>query len=143
MVNFWNTSAVIPLCVQEPSSATVQDLLMCNTSMVVWWGTHTECISALMRRVREGDMPPTDEQAARRVLDRLAQSWMEIQPSETVRSIAERLLAVHALRAADALQLAAALMACEAHTKGQGFVSLDQRLRMVGYKEGFTVLPDT
>ncbi len=142
-MNFWDTSAVIPLCVQEPSSATVRDLLMCNTSMVVWWGTHTECISALMRRVREGDMPPTDEQAARRVLDRLAQSWMEIQPSETVRSIAERLLAVHALRAADALQLAAALMACEAHTKGQGFVSLDQRLRVVGYKEGFTVLPGT
>ena len=142
-MNFWDTSAVIPLCVQEPSSATVRDLLMCNTSMVVWWGTHTECISALMRRVREGDMPPTDEQAARRVLDRLAQSWMEIQPSETVRSIAERLLAVHALRAADALQLAAALMACEAHTKGQGFVSLDQRLRVAGYKEGLTVLPDT
>ena len=142
-MNFWDTSAVIPLCVQEPLSATVRDLLMCNTSMVVWWGTHTECISALMRRVREGGMPPTDEQAARRVLDRLAQSWMEIQPSETVRSIAERLLAVHVLRAADALQLAAALMACEAHTKGQGFVSLDQRLRVVGYKEGFTVLPDT
>ena len=142
-MNFWDTSAVIPLCVQEPSSATVRDLLMCNTSMVVWWSTRTECISALMRRVREGGMSPTDERAARRVLDRLAQSWMEIQPSETVQSIAERLLAVHALRAADALQLAAALMACEAHTKGQGFVSLDQRLRVAGYKEGFTVFPDT
>ena len=142
-MNFWDTSAVIPLCVQEPSSATVRDLLMCNTSMVVWWSTRTECISALMRRVREGGMTPTDERAARRVLDRLAQSWMEIQPSETVQSIAERLLAVHALRAADALQLAAALMACEAHTKGQGFVSLDQCLRIAGYKEGFTVFPDT
>ena len=141
-MNFWETSAVIPLCLQEPSSAAVRDLLMDNASIVVWWGTHTECISALMRRVKEGHMPPTDEQAARRVLDRLAQSWMEIQPSETVRNIAERLLAVHALRAADALQLAAALMACEAHTKGQGFVSLDQRLQIAAYKEGFTILPD-
>ena len=141
-MNFWDTSAVIPLCVQEPSSAAMRDLLMCNTSMVVWWGTHTECISALMRRVREGHMPQADEQAARRVLDRLAQSWMEIQPSETVRSTAERLLAVHALRAAEALQLAAALLACETHTKELGFVSLDQCLRIAGYKEGFTVLPD-
>ena len=88
-------------------------------------------------------MPQNDEQAARHVLDRLAQSWMEVQPSETVRNVAERLLAVHALRAADALQLAAALTACGAHAKGQGFVSLDQRLRIAAYKEGFTVLPDT
>ena len=88
-------------------------------------------------------MPQNDEQAARHVLDRLAQSWMEVQPSETVRNVAERLLAVHALRATDALQLAAALTACGAHTKGQGFVSLDQRLQVAAYKEGFIVLPDT
>ncbi len=135
-MNFRDTSAVIPLCLQEPSSAAVRDILIDNESIVVWRGTRIECVSALMRRVKEGAMTSSDERAARRVLDRLAESWMEIQPGETVRNTAQRLLAVHPLRAA-------ALTACDGYMRGRGFVSLDQRLREAAYKEGFTALPDT
>ena len=66
-MKFWDTSAIVPLCVQEPTSATVQEILVEDPSIVVWWGTRIECISALMRQVREGSLTPTDERAARHV----------------------------------------------------------------------------
>ena len=115
-MKFWDTSAVVPLCVQEPNSATVQEILVEDPSTVVWWGTRTECISALTRQVREGSLAPTDERAARHVLHTLMQTWTEMQPSEALRSMAERSLAVHPLRAADALQLAAAILWCQGLT---------------------------
>lgn len=141
-MKFWDTSAVVPLCVQEPNSAMVREILVEDPSMVVWWGTRTECISALTRQVREGSLAPTDERAARHILHTLMQIWTEMQPSEALRSMAERSLAVHPLRAADALQLAAAILWCQGLTTGQGFVSFDQRLCEVAYREGFTVFPE-
>lgn len=142
-MRFWDASAVVPLCVEEPDSARVREILVEDASMVVWWGTHTECVSALMRRMREGGMTRAGERAARHVLLALANAWMEMQPNETLRGVAERLLAVHPLRTADALQLAAALLWCRQSPVGQDFVTFDQRLRDASYREGFTVLPDT
>lgn len=141
-MNFWDTSAIVPLCVQEPTSALVKAVLIGDEAMVVWWGTRTECLSALVRQVREGNLTPLDERNARYVLHTLAQSWVEIQPSEALRGTAERLVAVHPLRAADALQLAAALLWCQGASTRQGFVTFDRRLREAGYREGFTVLPE-
>lgn len=141
-MRFWDTSAVVPICVRESSSTSARELLVEDASVVVWWGTRTECVSALMRRTREGGLTRPDERAARHVLHLLSQSWMEMQPSDTVRSMAERLLAVHPLRAADALQLAAAILWCGQQPAGQGFVAFDERLRDASQREGFTVLPE-
>ncbi len=141
-MKFWNTSAIVPLCVQEPNSGTVREILVGDPSVVVWWGTRTECISALMRQVREGSLTPTDERAARHVLQTLMQTWTEMQPSEALRSTAERLLTVHTLRTADALQLAAAIQWCQRLTTGQRLVAFDRQLRDASYREGFMVLPE-
>ena len=140
-MRFWDTSAVVSLCVTEPRSATARAILVKDPSMVVWWGTRTECVSAFGRQAREGDLGLAGERQARRVLEALAESWIEIQPTETVRGGAERLLAVHPLRAADAFQLAAAMEWCQRQTKGVVFVSFDTRLREAAYREGFTLLP--
>ena len=64
-----------------------------------------------------------------------------VSPSDELRRRAARLLAVHPLRAADALQLAAALLWCEEQPHAEGFVSLGVKLRDAALKEGFTVLP--
>ncbi len=141
-MKFWDTSAIVPLCIDEPDSATVQDLLVNDSFVVVWWGTRTECVSALMRQVRTGDLTIHDERVARHVLHNLMRVWTEILPGDALRSTAERMLAVHPLRAADALQLAAAIQWCQSLTIGQGFISFDQRLRDAAYREGFTVLPE-
>ena len=140
-MKFWDTSAIVPLCVYEPNTTVVQDLLALDSSIIVWWGTRTECISALMRQVRTGGMTPPDERTARHVLHTLAQAWTEIQPNDALRNLAERMLAVHPLRSADALQLAAAVQWCQGLTTDQGLVTFDQRLHDAAYREGFTVIP--
>ena len=94
-----------------------------------------------MRQVRERTLRIEDERHARQVLGQLVGAWTEVLPSETLRGTAERLLAVHALRAADAFQLAAALHWCQRQTINRELVSFDARLRDAAYKEGFTILP--
>lgn len=140
-MRFWDTSAVVPLCVNEPASATVKTFLDSDPLIVVWWATRTECVSAFMRQIRESSLGAGGERQAREVLETLARVWLEVQPSTMLRRTAERLLAVHPLRAADALQLAAALQWCQGQATDQGFVSFDNRLREAAYKEGFTLLP--
>lgn len=140
-MKFWDTSAVIALCVNEPGSPAVKPILAQDSSLAVWWATRTECVSALLRQTREGGLRGAGEDQARQVLEALAQSWTEIQPTDSLRAAAERLLAVHPLRAADAFQLAAALQWCRQHTPGAAFVSFDDRLREAARREGFAVLP--
>jgi len=140
-MKFWDSSAIIPLCMKEKTSEAIKGLMKDDEDIVVWWTTRIECLSALSRRQREGVLPSADEAKARTVLSALAATWSEVQPTETVRLRAERLLSIHPLRAADALQLASALIWAQETPRGLDFVCLDQNLREAALKEGFSVLP--
>jgi len=72
-------------------------------------------------------------------LRRLAHAWHEIDASDPIRETAVRLLRVHPLRAADALQLAAAHDAAERRPSSLEVVTLDDRLATAARKEGFVV----
>ncbi len=141
-MRFWDTSAVVPLCVIEPATRQVRRLAELDPSLVVWWATRTECASALARRRRDGHLTAQAEQRARRALAALAAEWSEVLPSETFRLRTERLLAVHALRAADAFQLAAALLWARGDTATHTVVSFDERLRDAASREGFQIAPE-
>jgi predicted nucleic acid-binding protein len=108
--------------------------------MVVWWGTRVECVSALCRLEREGALTAADLGAALADLRQLRLSWCEIDPVDALREQAERLLRVHPLRAADALQLSAAVMAAQHRPSALPFVSLDPRLVAAAEREGFPVV---
>lgn len=140
-MRFWDTSAVLPLLVTEPASPRMAALARTDPMVVVWWGTRVECVSALARRTREGTLASDAASEARRVLHALAVAWSEVLPAEALRESAERLLAVHPLRAGDALQLAAALQACGGRPAGVAFVCLDDRLKGAAQREGFTLVP--
>jgi hypothetical protein len=141
-VRFWDTSALVPLCVSEPASREVRRLATADPSLVVWWGTRTECLSAFARGRRDGKLAAAVEQRARRLLASLAAEWSEILPADAVRDRAERLLGVHSLGAADAFQLAAALVWSRGETSSHAVVSFDERLRAAASGEGFAVLPE-
>jgi len=64
-----------------------------------------------------------------------------VLPSESLRQRSERLLSVHALRAADAFQLAAALLWARGDTARHALVTLDERLRDAAGREGFRLEP--
>ncbi len=107
--------------------------------MCVWWATEVECVSALARLEREKALTEAATTVALERLDLLADSWNEVQPVAAVRTAARRLLRVHALRAADALQLAAAVVAAEGQPASLRIVTLDERLAAAARREGFAV----
>lgn len=136
---FWDTSAVVPLCVDEPRSVEMLALLDSDQSMVVWWGTPIECWSAICRRLRDGDLNHQEWVEAEGRLDQLGAAWTDVLGTHEVRDHARRLLRRHPLRAADAMQLAAAMVWAEGKPEGQLLACLDDRLSEAAVREGFTL----
>jgi predicted nucleic acid-binding protein len=139
-MRFWDSSAIVPLVLDEGASQEARSLLRDDRDMVVWWGTPVEVLSALARAERGGEVPPADIDLARRALDDLSERWNEVLPSDEVRERAGVGLLHHPLRAGDALQLAAALTWSRGRPRGHGFVSLDERLGDAARREGFEIL---
>jgi uncharacterized protein len=138
-LRFWDSSAIIPLTVTEASTDTIRAIAEEDPVMCVWWATEVECVSALARLEREGALTDTATTVALERLDLLVESWNEVQPVVAVRGAARRLLRVHTLRVADALQLAAAAVAAEGQPASLEIVTLDERLAAAARREGFTV----
>ena len=139
-MNFWDTSALVALSVEEPRRQMALRVLEADEHIVVWWGTSIEYVAAIARRERDGSLT-TDEVAAHLSrLNALSQVWYEVQPSRRIKTVAQRLLRVHPLRAADSLQLASTLVASEDDPTSLGFVCFDARLNQAAAREGFTLL---
>lgn len=139
-MRFWDTSAVVPLLFEQESSSLVREVLEEDREMVAWWGTPVECGSAAARLRREEVITVEEEDAVLHLLTTLRESWIEVLPSSEVRGEAMRLLRVHSLKAADALQLGAAIL-WAGPERAAGFVTLDERLALAARLEGFAVRP--
>ena len=137
---FWDTSALVPLCCFQPQSAQARQVARAYNRQVVWWGTVIEAASSLNRLIREGTLNLKESKQALARLDYLRDRWNEIQPTDGVRDRAERLLRIHKLRAADALQLAAALVWCRDRPQGRALIGADGNLSEAASAEGFTVI---
>lgn len=138
-MKFWDASAIVPLLVAEATTKGVQAIAEQDSTMLVWWATEVECASAIARLERDGAL---DDVAGAEAFDRLrhlASGWHEVEPSDAVREAAVRFLRVHPLRAADALQLAAAFVAAERRPSSIEVVTLDDRLAAAARKEGFAL----
>jgi uncharacterized protein len=135
-VKFWDSSAVVPLLVYEEATDAALARLREDPQLAVWWGTPVECASAIARLERDGAPADRVAQAFAR-LDDLAGAWVEVEPHEDIRQIARRLLRVHPLRAADALQLAAAYLVSERRPGTLEVLTRDERVRLAALKEGF------
>lgn len=96
---------------------------------------------AISRLKRETRLTETGEEEARANLDELSVNWVEIEPTGELRLLTMLVSKAYPLKAADCLQLAAALRWCEGNTQEADFVCLDNRLRQAAEDEGFDVLP--
>ena len=139
-MKYWDSSALVALIVEESTSAERRALLRQDHRIVTWWGSWVECASAVNRLQREGGMVQTDLAQSLGLLQRLAATWLEVRPLERVRRRALRLLRLHPLRSADALQLAAALTASAEEPANLDFVSSDARLSAAAQLEGFRIV---
>ncbi|MBI5628106.1 MAG: type II toxin-antitoxin system VapC family toxin [Candidatus Rokubacteria bacterium] len=138
-MRFWDSSAVVPLLVEQEPSHRVSAWAAEDDALVLWTLTPVEVVSALRRLVRERTL---DEAVARRAEDRmdeLVRACHVIIDVDAVKSLATRLLRLHPLRAFDAMQLGAALHWAEGHPQGRPFLTLDARLALAAQREGFAV----
>jgi predicted nucleic acid-binding protein len=141
-MRFWDSSALVPLVVQQKASATAEAWHAEDGEIVIWTLTDIEIISALRRLWRDGDLDDRDALRAEQLASELASHTHVVADLEGVKSRARRLLRIHALRAGDALQLAAALHWVDGLTDGQVLHTFDHRLAFAARAEGFRVLPE-
>jgi len=140
-MRFWGSSAIVPLLVHEETTSIVRDMLAEDRDVVVWALTGVEVTSTLWRRSRSGELSATSLATALDSLVAMESVWNTVLDVAEVVARARRLLAAHPLRAADAVQLAAALVAGRERADAFSFVTLDDRLGDAARREGLRVLP--
>lgn len=140
-MTFWDSSALLTLLIEQPGIEALGVLTEQDPDIVMWWATPVELVSGTCRTYREGAVDQTTFSRTLERIDRFAAKAEQVEPTEQVRRTSVRILRVHSLRAADALQLAAALVWVDNNTSGARFVCTDRRLREAAQREGFSVLP--
>lgn len=139
-MRFWDTAAIVPLLVEELETKAVTEVYRTDRALSVWCLTPVEAWTAIARKRRASILGSPDMREARGRLEALAGDWVEIQEIAAVRRRAQRLVEVHPLRSADALQLAAALVFVSDRPEGFEFVTLDSRLAEAAEQEAFRIL---
>jgi predicted nucleic acid-binding protein len=125
---------------REANSSEVAQVFDEDPRVIVSWTTSIEVWSAVSRRRRDGALRSPDVRAARERLRELRADWAEVDDVVALRDRAMRIVEVHPLRAADAMQLGAALVAVQDRPDGFAFVTLDERLAEAAEAEGFRVV---
>jgi predicted nucleic acid-binding protein len=139
-VKFWDASAIVPLVIREAGSDLVRPWLRDDPNIVLWALTRVELVSAIERRAREKKLTAKQRTLALGRIERISRDAHEVSDVVAVRSRAVPLLARHALRAADAVQLSAALLVAEPELPSLTMVVLDRRLAEAAEREGLRVL---
>jgi uncharacterized protein len=111
-----------------------------DSAVTTWWGTPIECVSAFARLEREGRLTASEFSVALARLRNADPQWNTLAASQEIREQAIRVVRVHHLRTADALQLAAAIVAADSQPRTLDFVTLDSRQAEAADKEGFRVI---
>lgn len=140
-MKFWDSSAIVALIVNEEDTDYCLKALADDPKMLIWCLSRVEVMSALCRRVRDGLMGADEFREAKERLRVILGRVTEVSAVEKVRSRALRLLEVHPLRAADACQLAAALVCVQEDPERLAILCFDHRLESAAVKEGFAVNP--
>jgi hypothetical protein len=120
-MSFWDTSAIVPLCINEGRSQSARRLWRLFRERAVWHETVVEVESTLARLEREDSVDANVRQIALKHLKAIEHKWLAIESSPRATEIARTLPHLHGLRALDSLQLAAALIWCKEYPKKQGF----------------------
>jgi predicted nucleic acid-binding protein len=136
---FWDSSAIVPLLVNEPKTKEAQAILRKDRNLTVWCLTYLEATSALNRRLRTEEIHFGHFRAGEERLKKLTQAWDQILFSDRLIQLSARLLRTHPLRTADSLQLAAALIAGGNDPSQVNFFSYDDRLNEAAEREGLRV----
>ena len=140
-MRYWDSSALVALHVDQKATARIRDLYSKDPEVLTWLLSDVEVRSGIVRLGRDGAMDPVEVQTALARIESFWDSVHEVSLVGAVKPRAKRLLGVHPLQAADALQLGAALAGVYDNPLGWEFVCLDHGLGAAARREGFIVIP--
>ena len=138
-MRFWDSSALVPLLVEQDASSRVAAWVTADDTMALWTLTPVEIVSALRRLVRAEALGEEVARLAETRMEEIVRACHVVTDVEPVKSRVTRLLRLHPLRAFDALQLGAALHWAEGHPQGRTLHTLDSLLALAAQREGFLV----
>jgi uncharacterized protein len=137
-MNYWDSSAIVTLFVEQPCSRKYRELLERDQHVVTAWHAVPECASAFCRLRREGFLTESQLTELLTHLQAQAMSWYILASGSRLEHLTLRMLRIHPLRAMDALHLAAACLVRGDEVASMGFFCEDARLTEAAAKEGFT-----
>jgi len=137
MTGYLDASALVKRYVDEEGSEHVAGWLDRPSATSRW--TQVEILSAVARRWREGFLTDEDRDGIAGALADDLTGLYVVEVTADVIAIARRLLARHALRAGDAVQLASAQLIWQRTGDPVRFCSFDVRLNAAAAAEGLTV----
>jgi len=140
-MRYWDSSALVALHIAQQATSRIRELYAADPDVLTWVLSDVEVRSGIARLGRDGALDLAGVQTAVARVENFWDTVHEITLVEAVKPRAKRLLGVHSLRAADALQLGAALTGVYDNPLGWEFVCLDRALGTAATLEGFKVVP--
>jgi predicted nucleic acid-binding protein len=132
---------LIPLLVEQPVTREATSWRATDGDLAIWTLATLEITSSLWRLQRDGALTTREVREAEARADELVKRATEVVDLPAVKELGRRMLRVHPLRAADAMQLAAAMTWAEGHPSGLVLHTFDRRLGLAAEREGFVVVP--
>lgn len=135
-MKFWDSSVLVPLVSDEPTTQLLSKLAKRDPAMVVSFITPLEVTNAMYRKAAPND----DVRAhSERRYAALEHDWIIVTEYADALEAAMSIVRRHSLSSGDAIQLACAIIA--APDRKMPFVSLDGGLKRAAHAEGFPTLP--
>jgi predicted nucleic acid-binding protein len=144
-VQFWDSSALLPLVVwQPPFSEQCRRAFRTTAPRAVAFLARVECRAAIERLVRAGTLKSTARRRALTQVDKLVAGFDVVAFSAEVEAYALELVHRYALRSLDALQLGCArtLSAGAGANMVPELLCCDRRLADAAASEGYPLLID-
>ncbi len=138
-MSFWDTSSIVPVCLNEPRSQNARRLWRQFVVKNVWRETVVEIESAFARLEREQLINAKITASYKKLLSGVERDWTIVPATDRQIELARTYPSIYGLKAMDSLQLAAALVWCKELPKNKDFVSADARLLKAAESIGFTV----
>jgi len=135
-VKYWDSSVLVPLVSDEPTTDVLTALVGEDSAMIVSFITPLEVTNVMWRKAGVNDDLRRWSERRYAALER---DWVVVTEYAAVLEESLRVIRRHALRAGDAIQLACAIIA--APDRQLTFVTLDTDLKAAARAEGFPVLP--
>ena len=136
---FWDSSALVPLCVNERRSQEAGRLWNLFSEKWIWRETPVEIESSLARLRRETILDEARFSKARVRLQVIERDLISVSYEPRLTEIARSFPALLGLRSLDSLQLASALIWCNEFPRNKDFVSGDARLLQAAESLGFAI----